>query len=169
MRERSDEARSEKPPTSAQSTLAAYAARIEQAEPTLAKLEPTIAEMSIPSFELQMWADKPYLQSAEMQQYSQAAKNYINAVLRRESGAVIAPSEFAEARKQYLPVPGDTPATLKLKRDNRALNAATFKKGAGKAYQSVEEALRGVSTDSDLSDVAFAFDPSTGKLIPKKK
>jgi len=143
MRGRADAARDDKPPTSAQSTLASYASRIEQAEPTLAKLEKSIAGMSAISFEMQMWADKPYAQSAEMQQYSQAAKNYINAVLRRESGAVISPAEFANARAQYLPTPGDTPDTLEMKRQNRLLNAATFKRGAGKAYQSVEDALKG--------------------------
>lgn len=41
------------------------------------------------------------------QQVEQAQRDFINAVLRRESGASIAPSEFASAAKQYFPQPGD--------------------------------------------------------------
>ena len=161
IRERATEAREDKPPTSAQSTLASYAARLEQAEPMMQKLEPIITSMSVPSFEFQKWIDKPWAQSPEVQQYMQTARNMINAVLRRESGAVISPTEFAEARAQYLPEPGNDAKTLELKRQNRALNMATYKKGAGKAYQSVEDAL------GDLGDVAFEF--IDGKLVEVKK
>lgn len=41
------------------------------------------------------------------QQVEQAQRDFINAVLRRESGASIEPSEFASAAKQYFPQPGD--------------------------------------------------------------
>src|SRR5574341_283372 len=37
----------------------------------------------------------------EQQQVDQAQRDFINAVLRRESGAAISPSEFDNARKQY--------------------------------------------------------------------
>jgi hypothetical protein len=60
-----------------------------------------------------------YLVSPEYQQYSQAARDFINATLRRESGAVISDDEFANARRQYLPVPGDGPEVLAQKRRNR--------------------------------------------------
>jgi len=60
-----------------------------------------------------------YLVSDEYQQFSQAARDFINATLRRESGAVISDEEFANARQQYLPVPGDSPAVLAQKRRNR--------------------------------------------------
>ena len=43
----------------------------------------------------------------EAQQAEQAQRDFINAVLRRESGAVISDSEFASARKQYFPQPGN--------------------------------------------------------------
>ncbi len=49
----------------------------------------------------------------------QAERNFINAVLRRESGAAIAPSEFDSAAKQYFPQPGDTDKVLKQKAKNR--------------------------------------------------
>lgn len=57
--------------------------------------------------------------SKEGQQAEQAQRDFINAVLRRESGAVIADSEFDNARKQYFPQPGDSPEVLKQKARNR--------------------------------------------------
>lgn len=55
------------------------------------------------------------------QQAEQAQRDFVNAVLRRESGAVISPSEFANAQKQYFPQPGDTKETLAQKARNRKL------------------------------------------------
>jgi hypothetical protein len=55
------------------------------------------------------------------QQAEQAQRDFINAVLRRESGAVITPQEFANGQKQYFPQPGDTPAVLAQKARNRKL------------------------------------------------
>lgn len=59
------------------------------------------------------------LQSAERQQFEQAKRNFVNAVLRRESGAVISPSEFNNAALQYFAQPGDTPENLLQKAENR--------------------------------------------------
>lgn len=59
------------------------------------------------------------LQSSERQQFEQAKRNFINAVLRRESGAAIAESEFESAEKQYFPVRGDKEANLGQKAANR--------------------------------------------------
>lgn len=57
--------------------------------------------------------------SANTQKAEQAQRDFINAVLRRESGAVIADSEFDNARKQYFPQPGDSPAVIEQKARNR--------------------------------------------------
>lgn len=59
--------------------------------------------------------------SEKGQQAEQAQRDFINAVLRRESGAVISAPEFANGQKQYFPQPGDSPAVLAQKRRNRAL------------------------------------------------
>jgi hypothetical protein len=57
-----------------------------------------------------------FMLNAPQQQFLQAERDFINAMLRRESGAAIAPSEFESARKQYIPQPGDRPETLEQKR-----------------------------------------------------
>jgi hypothetical protein len=40
-----------------------------------------------------------------MQSQKQAEQNFINAILRKESGAAISPSEYKNAEKQYFPQP----------------------------------------------------------------
>lgn len=124
----------EKDPNQAQYTAAGYASRMEQAESTLAPLDQTISGMNWASFEGQVKLPAA-AQSATMQSYMQAARNFINAVLRRESGAVISPSEFAEARQQYLPQPGDAPDVLAQKKANRHLVFTTLRRAAGQAYE----------------------------------
>lgn len=59
------------------------------------------------------------VQSAEQQQVEQAQRDFLNAVLRRESGAVIADSEFENGRKQYFPAIGDSDAVKAQKKRNR--------------------------------------------------
>jgi hypothetical protein len=59
--------------------------------------------------------------TSEGQQAEQAQRDFINAVLRRESGATIMPAEFANAQKQYFPQPNDDEKVLAQKRRNRAL------------------------------------------------
>ena len=52
-------------------------------------------------------------------QARQAQREFVNAILRRESGAVISPTEFASAAQQYFPQPGDGPEVLAQKRAAR--------------------------------------------------
>lgn len=59
------------------------------------------------------------LRSSMTQRQEQAERNFINAVLRRESGAAISDSEFESARIQYFPAAGDSAETLEQKRKNR--------------------------------------------------
>lgn len=144
-----------KAPTVAQQTVSEYAARIEQSEPTINSLESAITNMNYASFIAQSKLPAA-AQSSEMQQYMQAARNFINAKLRRESGAVISPTEFTEARAQYLPQPGDTAATLAQKKANRDLVFASLKKAAGPAYSSVSDLLgqtQAPATTSQFADI----------------
>ena len=59
------------------------------------------------------------LKSSDRQRFEQAQRNFVNAVLRRESGAVISEEEFANARLQYFPQPGDGTDVLVQKQTNR--------------------------------------------------
>lgn len=59
--------------------------------------------------------------NSAQQRVEQARRDFINAVLRRESGAVISPQEFANAERQYFPQPGDAKDVLAQKRRNRQI------------------------------------------------
>jgi hypothetical protein len=52
-------------------------------------------------------------------QYETAASDWITAVLRRESGAVIGKDEFERDFTKYFPQPGDKPGTVQLKQQLR--------------------------------------------------
>lgn len=76
-----------------------------------------------------------YLISQDRQKYEQAKRDFINAQLRRESGAAISPSEFESADKQYFPVPGDSADTIKQKADNRRAAVEAMGREGGKSYR----------------------------------
>lgn len=69
------------------------------------------------------------------QKFDQAQRDFINAVLRRESGAVISESEFDNAKKQYFPQPGDTQDVIAQKQRNRAEAIKGVAGGGGPAYR----------------------------------
>lgn len=59
------------------------------------------------------------LKSEDRKMLEQAQRNFINAVLRKESGAAIFDAEFKNAEKQYFPQIGDSEKVLEQKRKNR--------------------------------------------------
>jgi hypothetical protein len=71
----------------------------------------------------------------DFQKYDQARRDFINAQLRRESGAVISPEEFDNANKQYFPQPGDKPEVLEQKRKNRETVIGAMIRDAGPTYK----------------------------------
>jgi len=70
--------------------------------------------------------------SSDYQKFMQARSNFINAQLRRESGAVISDSEYEAADKQYFPQPGDKPEVIEQKRQNRIDALEGMKRAAGR-------------------------------------
>lgn len=76
-----------------------------------------------------------YFQSPAYQKYDQAARDFINGVLRRESGAAISQSEFDNAYRQYLPRPGDSKEVLAEKQRNRQDAIAGIAGGGGPNYR----------------------------------
>lgn len=57
--------------------------------------------------------------SAEAQQFQLSALNFVQAVLRKESGAAISQEEFADAYRRYFPQYGDATGTIDFKRELR--------------------------------------------------
>lgn len=130
----------EKAPTEAQSNAALYASRMKAADGVISTPAATAASQSAKD---QIASRVPvignYAVSEDFQKLEQAQRDFINAVLRRESGAVISEPEFDNARKQYFPQPGDSPAVVKQKAQNRRLAIEGITAAAGNpAMQRVE-------------------------------
>ena len=89
-----------------------------------------------------------YITSPEFQKFDQAKRDFVNAVLRRESGAAISQSEFDNANKQYFPQPGESAEKIAEKRRNRQDAIAGVAGGGGQSYKP-----------------PFTFSP-TGYLVP---
>ena len=82
------------------------------------------------------------LTSPEYKLYDQAKRDFVNAILRFESGAAIGAAEFENADKQYFPQPGDTEAVIRQKRNNRELAIAVMKRSAGPDQEAYAKKIR---------------------------
>lgn len=125
----------EKPLTGDQVSSAGFARRLEQAEDVFNKLTESGYKRETMGESAQSFDPTGKFKSPQFVKQEQAERNFINAVLRKESGAAISPSEFENAEKQYFPRPGDTPESLAQKRANRMQAIETLKLGAGPAYE----------------------------------
>lgn len=122
-------------PTGEQNTAAGFYDRMVDAEKVLSDPAVTTAATSYAG---KAKANAPfgignYLATPDYQRFDQAQRNFVNAVLRKESGAVISESEFDNAAKQYFPQPGDGPEKLALKAQNRATAINAMKRTAAAA------------------------------------
>lgn len=75
-------------------------------------------------------------QSKEYQQYDQAKRQFVTAVLRKESGAAISASEFERYEKEFFPQPYDKPEVIAQKREARRVAVDAMKRVAGPSYKS---------------------------------
>jgi hypothetical protein len=125
-----------KRPTAEQFKAATFAKRMDLAEDTFTNVNPGL--MTSRSAALQKTKFFPSeLMNEDVKKVDQAERNFINAILRRESGAAISADEFSNARMQYFPQPGDTEELLAQKKANRDIVRESFRvEGAG-AYDSM--------------------------------
>lgn len=131
-----------------QSAAALYGKRIQQAMMDMDSLERAGFDRASPAAGVR--AKLPNVtQSENGQRQEQAERNFINALLRRESGAVISPEEFASAAKQYFPRSGDAPSTKEQKKRNREQAFEGLKSASGKAWDGVK-----LVTEQGIGEVA---------------
>lgn len=113
-----------KPLTESQAKALLFATRMQESGKTIDEL--AAKGVKSPSLGQQLTGGEGFtgtiataLASPEQQQVDQAQRDFINAVLRRESGAAISSGEFANARKQYFAQPGDSQQVIAQKAKNR--------------------------------------------------
>lgn len=73
--------------------------------------------------------------SQKSRQYERAKREFVNSILRQESGAAIGKDEFANAEQQYFPQLGDSPDTIKAKAEARRRAIDGLKRQSQGAYE----------------------------------
>lgn len=90
--------------------------------------------------------------SEAQQQVNQAKSNFITAVLRKESGAVISDSEFDREDRKYFPQVNDSPAVIKQKENARKLAIKAIEVQAGPGAKSIQQLQPSAGGGVDLSN-----------------
>jgi len=117
---------SAKPLNDSQAKALGFGTRMQEADKLLNGLE--AKGVSTPSLAKMAVGDTAFLgplanmaSSPDQQSVDQAQRDFVNAILRRESGAAISSSEFDNARRQYFSQPGDSQQVKVQKAANRKL------------------------------------------------
>lgn len=112
----------EKPLNDSQSKALLFGTRMQEADKVLADLAVSGTATSVPGSRAPLIGGGINAFSGENQQMlDQAKRDFLNAVLRRESGAAIGPSEFENGDKQYFPQIGESKKVHDQKARNRQL------------------------------------------------
>ena len=131
-----------KKPTTDQFKAGTFGIRAQDSYAQLAKL----AETGFSGTGLRTAAEKTFfpegLKSTEVKLLEQTQRNFVNALLRRESGAAISDPEFVNANKQYFPQNGDVPEVLAQKERNREVAIAALTAEGGGAIKQIQAQLQ---------------------------
>jgi hypothetical protein len=163
-----------KPPTESQSNAALFGRRLELAMKDLEQVKTNGYDASSVSAglgrKLQKLPGGNLVTGDGAQRQRNAETNFLTAVLRKESGASISPTEFKSGEELYFDRTGDGQALKEQKARNRLQALEGLKAGAGTAW----EAAKPVDVPDDISDDeldaklrAAGIDPVTGKRIGK--
>ncbi len=115
-------------PTEAQANASIFATRMAKANQIISDPSVYSVALGLKGSALQAVGDIPGVgnlivgsmeKGPAFQKYDQAKRDFVNAILRKESGAAINRSEFINAEKQYFPIPGDGPDVIAQKAENR--------------------------------------------------
>lgn len=101
------------------------------------------------------------LKSSKRQSWDQAKRDFVNSVLRKESGAMISPSEFASAEAQYFAQPGDSDEVIRQKQRNRALVVQLFNLAAKGEKTSIARLEQSFPVRAQQSDMTIQLDDGT--------
>lgn len=93
------------------------------------------------------------------QKFDQAQRDFVNAVLRRESGAAISQSEFENAQKQYFPQPFDGPEVLAQKAANRKLAIQSLEASGAPAPTFGDQTNSGGTSNTTSNGVGWTLNP----------
>lgn len=162
--------RSERAPTEGQANAALYAQRMDEADKIISRPEITAAGLSLGNKILQaLPGDAGNIGLDDnAQALVQAQRNFVTAVLRRESGAAISEGEFDTERKKYFPQYGDKPAIIAQKAKARRTAIEGIANAAGPSFveKHPEMGASSVSTPTSSAPVPIPSAQPQGTPIP---
>lgn len=128
-------------PTEGQAAAFGFGLRAKDAQTLLKNLEAKgLAQISLSERAALNAPLGNLLLSSERQQYEQAKRNFISAVLRKESGAAIAETEFRNEDSKYFPQIGDKEQVIEQKTRARELAIRVLERQAGRDIPAQEAA-----------------------------
>ena len=156
------------PLTESQSNAALFAARAKESQKIINDIGTDYSVSGLNAKRAVEWlpaigAAANAMLSDKQQSVEQAQRDFINAVLRKESGASIAPAEFQNAQKQYFPQTGDSEAVIKQKNENRKTAIAGLEIASGNGAKMVE-AKQNENKATDAPKKSLTYNPQTGKF-----
>lgn len=169
-----------KTPSQSQFAAATYGTRANQAEGVFTDLakkgyDPTTSGQAlarnVPNF-------MEGLKTENSKRQDQAERNFVNAIMRRESGAAISKDEFSSAEKQYFPRNGDSPEVLRQKELNRKTVGASLIAEGAPAMSRIGSQMSGIElgtsipkkqTSQELIPSAVADERAPRAATPKIK
>lgn len=122
--------------TEGQANAALYARRMAESDKILN--DPRLTEAMMSRKNIALGAVPSFGNSMVPKEYQladQAKRDFVNATLRRESGAAISQSEFDNANKQYFPQPGDSPDVIAQKARNRRTSIEGIANAAAPSFR----------------------------------
>lgn len=105
-----------------------------------------------------------YLTSEQYQKANNAGKEFLQAILRKDTGAAITKEETAEYGDVYLPRPGDSDAVIAQKRQARSRALAAIE--AGMPAQAILQQEKALSVSSGTSEIPAVVSPSDYEKLP---
>lgn len=141
-----------------QSKAALFGARMQASDQILNDLAKEGVKVSVPGSRAGYGVGSVVnaVSPARQQQLDQAKRDFINATLRRESGASISPAEFDNAEKQYFPQVGEGADVIAQKANNRAI-----------ATRGVLAEVPATQRDATVKDI-IGTKPKSGMAMPIK-
>lgn len=158
-----------KPLTEAQSKDTVYATRAQGALPTLDKYDMALAGIGDVLLDNDPTGIvRQRAQSDEYQLARQAGEEFLQAILRKDTGAAITKDEQVLYGQTYLPQPGDGPEVIEQKRQSRQRALAALKSGmTPQAIIQQEKALKDGGFDPQTPDFSKMSDDELNEYIQR--
>jgi len=151
----------ESEPKEYQTKDASLAERMIRSELDLRRVTPLDAKGNFTKYDptgaaQRLWWDDSYWNSDNWKEYQRGAREWIAALLRKDTGAAVTDSEFKLYVPTYFPIPGDSPQVVLDKQRARMALARGLRSGSGPAFEKMFPRF-----DQEMRQRLAVMDPET--------